>query len=211
MADLTDALRHIYRDYTAPKALEELRKINNIPMDQSDINLGPDHPTPPPTHPSFRPYPEVIGGPELHNAVKETLRIAPQLQGHVKRIGYPPNNTVFGEMRDSKLPLYDYEHTNLLGVTSPEGIWINPNKNYQDELPRTVMHEMSHVAGNSEVGARESEVLWDKAHPAQDAPYDEGFPPAPPQPSAMDSIVTGLKNAGIRFKFDGKEYNPGGR
>lgn len=219
MADLLDSLQP-YNKLAPSQALEGLKKLMNVAPEPQEV--VPDWP-PVNTPPAFRPYPEVIGGPELHGAVKDALQIAPELQGQVKRIGYPPTAGVFTDMRRSGIPEQNYPDTTLMGMTDRFGgpnrnVYINPSLSYparthqstenmgtnifggpsyvdnstseiDDELPSTVIHELSHIAGNGERGAQAAEALWHRSR--------ESVTPPAPKPDSLQGLVDALKAKGI--------------
>lgn len=224
MADLLDSLQP-YSKLTPSQALDGLKKLMNVaPESQEVVDGWPAVNTPP----SFRPYPEVIGGPELHKSVRDALAIAPELQGQVKSIGYPPTTGVFTDMRRSGIPEQDYANTNLMGSTDRFGgsnrrVYINPHLAYpasthistesmgknifggpswidnstnevDDELPTTVIHELSHIAGNGERGAEAAEELWHRSK--------QPLIPPTSKPDSLQGLVDALKAKGINATLD---------
>lgn len=144
---------------------------------------------PVPHPPSYRPYPEVIGNHDLRTNVDELLRFAPELQGRVKRISHAPNSGVIREMSESGINPINFEHTNLLGLTSHGGgqeIFINPRA---PDQKGTLWHEATHAVGGDETDARLSQALLERYKPT---------------PDPFELLVKGLRDAGIQFKVEGE-------
>lgn len=212
MPNPRDIFRESYSKIDPATALEQLKRTMNIAPEGTEV--VPDWPKVN-TPPAFRPYPEVIGGPELQTAVKDALEIAPELQGQFKRIGYPPNKGVFDEMTRSGISPYNYANTTLMGQTNRYGgpnreVYINPqlgspdeftfknepmgknifggdswlhtvNDEYNADLPSTVIHELTHIAGKGEMGAQEAEAAWERAKTPQLEGLAQAFSKRVPQ------------------------------
>lgn len=143
-------------------ALQQVRDyLGKLPDDGREIVQGwPKVATPG----QFRPYPEVIGSPELHQGVRNVLNTVPQLQGLAKRIGPPLQSTVEDTKNEG-----GYDHTNVLGETNKLGgdqIFIKPNlgskHGYDPEISneQVVLHELTHAQGHSEIMAQLMEELY---------------------------------------------------
>lgn len=104
----------------------------------------------------FRPYPLVIGQPDVARSVDQILQIAPQLQGEIKQIQVGPTKDVVDQLARSNLSPYTYDRSNLLGTTDMMNgnVSINPRLTgpygNQGLLAKTLVHELSHTKGYGE-------------------------------------------------------------
>lgn len=174
---LIKGLRESTKSIPPEEAMEEVRRSMNKGTAKTTprfVNTKGEYEELPPVSepPSWRPMPFFYGGPELQSTFRKILEVAPEVQGRVKSIGYKPTEGLLELMRDSDLPVppNDWRHINILGATEPnrQDVYIHPLYSMEGseiQRYRTMLHELSHVMGHDEPGAKRNEILSERYMP----------------------------------------------
>lgn len=131
----------------------------------------------------------LVNDSDAQNALHNILRVAPQMTHALGKVTMGPNMDAIDTLKKSHFHPEDYSRTNLMGITNrnTHDISLNPGLK-RPELDSVLVHEMTHAAGHGETQAKEAGNN-----------FAQGGRDYGPMEDPIDSIIRGLKQAGIKF------------